>query len=168
MTPFVNLLPPFSPQQSETALPTSPYFLSRSGHNDGRSILRFIFHGQQCLVGLIQRKDRDARLNVEFVRKCEEIACVDSRHVRHAAYLSFAPEQLVIVEGWHLVKVNGIDRHHPTFTNARQCINYHLAAWRESDCAIQRHRRSGIFVTDPSRAEPDSRRTVRFTPRHDI
>ena len=90
------------------------------------------------------------------------------RHVSHTAYLSFSPQQLVIVEGGHLVKMNGIDRHHPTFAQARQRINYHLATWREGDCAVQRHRRPGIFVTDPCRAETDSRCTVCFAPRGDI
>jgi hypothetical protein len=27
----------------------------------------------------------------------------------------------------HLVKMNGIDRHHPTFAKARQRINYYLS-----------------------------------------
>jgi hypothetical protein len=49
-------------------------------------------------------------------------------HIGDAPYLPLAPQELVVVEGRHLVEMNGVDRHHSTLPKTGKRIDDDLAA----------------------------------------
>lgn len=67
------------------------------------------------LVRIFEWERDDTWTEIELVSDGEEVARILSGHVSNAADLALAPKMLVIVEGWHLIEVNGVDRDHSTF-----------------------------------------------------
>jgi len=87
------------------------------------------------------------------VSQGDEIARILPRHVGHAAHLALAPKQLVVVEGRHLVQMNGVDGYHSTLAQSGESADDDLSAGSEGDGAIEFGGRLGVFVAHPGGAE---------------
>ena len=58
-------------------------------------------------------------------------------HIGNAANLPFSPEQLIVVEGRHLIEINSVDGHDPAFAKRTQGTQDDLAAGNEGDRPIK-------------------------------
>ena len=105
--------------------------------------------GEESGVGVVQRKFRDAGLDVEVVRDLEEVAGVVAGHVGDAANLTLAPEKLVVVEGVHLVEMDGVDGDDATFAQAGERVDDNFTDWRKGDGAVERDGGLVIFLPYP-------------------
>src|ERR1700723_1256128 len=79
-----------------------------------------------------------------------------------------APESVVVVEGRHLVEMDGVDGHHAAPAQTRERADDDFAAWREGDGAIELHGRLVIFRADPGSTHGRGRFSMGFTPGDDI
>src|SRR3984885_1895086 len=123
------------------------------GKDDARSVGGFVFYRLQGLVGLIEREDLDLGLDADFAGAVEIVARVLASHVGYAADLALAPEKAVVVEGGHLVEVDGVDGDDAALAKARECADDDGSAGGEGDGAIELDWRSFVFVADPLCAE---------------
>ena len=87
-----------------------------SGDYYGGTALGFFFDSHQRLVCVLQGKDDDLGVNLKLMGDGKKVARILPCHVGYTPDLPFAPKQLVVVKGRHLVKMNGIDRDHAAFT----------------------------------------------------
>ncbi|WP_433970147.1 hypothetical protein [Tunturiibacter gelidiferens] len=89
-------------------------------------------------------------------------------HVGDAADLAFAPEELVVVEGGHLVEVDGVDGDDAAFAEAGKCADDDSTAGREGDGAVERDGRLVVFGADPLCARSSRLRAVGFAAGGDV
>ena len=78
-------------------------------HDDGGAFAGFLLDGFKGAVGVVEREGLHGGAEVEVAGECEEVARVLARHVGDAAELALTPEQAIVVEGGHLVEMNGVD-----------------------------------------------------------
>jgi len=102
------------------------------------------------------------------VRSLEKITGVLAGHVGYAADLALAPEQLVVVEGGHLIEMNCIDGDHAAFSQAGECADDHFSAGSEGDGAVELDGWFRIFVAHPGCAESSGASAMGFTPGDDV
>jgi hypothetical protein len=76
------------------------------------------------------------RFDADFRGQLEEVCCVFAGHVGYAADLAFAPEELVVVEGGHLVEVDGVDGDDAAFAKAGEGAEDDGSAGGEGDGAV--------------------------------
>ena len=77
--------------------------------DDSGAVAGFVLDGFEGAVGVVEREGLDGGGKLEIAGEGEEIARILARHVGDAAHLALAPEQAVVVEGGHLVEMNGVD-----------------------------------------------------------
>ncbi len=98
----------------------------------------------------------------------EKVAPILPGHVGHTADLPLAPEQRVVVEGRHMIEMDGVDGDHATLPQTRKGADYYFSAGRECDCTVERHWRLFIFFADPGRAKRSRHFSVGFAPGYDV
>src|ERR1035438_4905135 len=82
-------------------------FCSRNDHRcavDG-----IVLDREQSLVGLMERKLRHLGMKLDLGGNLEKVARVGAGHVRNAANLALAPQQMVVVELGNAVKVDCVN-----------------------------------------------------------
>ena len=89
-------------------------------------------------------------------------------HIGDTPNLPLSPQELVVVEGRHLVEMNGVNRHHSALSQTGKRIYDDLAARSECDCPVQQNRRAVIFPPDPGCIELTGRGPMRRSPRDDV
>jgi len=131
-------------------------------------MLSFFFDCKDGPVCIFKRKYSDLRANMESLSDCQKIARILSSHIGHTAYLPLAPKQFVVVKDRHMVKMNGIDCHHSTFTQTSEGTYHDLSTGSKRDCTVERHGRPLIFFADPCGTERGSHVSMRFASGHNI
>ena len=124
--------------------------------------------GFEGAVGVVEREGLDGGRKREIAGESEEVARVLARHVGDAAQLALAPEQAVVVEGGHLVEVNGVDGDDAALAQSGERADNDLASGREGDGAVELDGRLGVFVADPRGAERGGGLAVRFAAGDDV
>ena len=117
--------------------------------DDDGAVGGFVFYGVESFVGLVEGEDLDLGLDVDFGGELEVVGGVLAGHVGDAANLAFAPEELVVVEGGHLVEMDGVDGDDAAFAKAREGVDDDGSAGSEGDGAIELDRRLVVFGADP-------------------
>jgi len=107
----------------------------------------------QGFVGVVEGKDLGLRFDAEPGCAFEIVASVLAGHVGYAADLAFAPEEGVVVEGGHLVEVDGVDGDDASFAKAGKSADDDGSAGGEGDGAVKLNRRLVVFGADPLCAE---------------
>jgi hypothetical protein len=79
----------------------------------------------------------------------EVVAGVLAGHVGYAANLAFAPEEFVVVEGGHLVEVDGVDGEDAAFAEGGESTEDDGSAGSEGDGAVELDGRLVVFGADP-------------------
>jgi hypothetical protein len=118
-------------------------------NNHRRTALAFLFDSGQSAIGIGERKCDHRRTQADVARESEEVAGILAGHVGHAAQLALAPEERIVVEGGHLVEVDGVNRHHSALAQRNEGADDHRSHGCEGDGAIELDRRFGIHVADP-------------------
>src|SRR5579864_1167531 len=128
-----------------------PRIKSRAALRDdhGRSIYRIILNGDQSLIRMVQGKHFHFRSQADLSCDIEEVAGVGASHVGHTAQLPLAPEQLVVIKLRNAIQVDGVDRNHPSFPQARKRRNHYVSAGRKGHGAIQLQGRLFGLTPDP-------------------
>ena len=139
-----------------------------SGSDDGRSVCGFVADGEEGLVGVGEGEDVGAWLDLQFGGELEEVAGVLAGHVGDAANLALAPEEGVVVEGGHLVEVDGVDGDDAAFAQAGKRVDDDSARGGEGDGAVERDGRASVFVADPGGAGGAGGGAVRFAAGDDV
>src|SRR5271154_304533 len=121
--------------------------------DDDGAVGGFVFDGVEGVVGLVEGEDLDLGFDTDLAGELEEVAGVGASHVGDAANLAFAPEELVVVEGWHLVEVDGVDGDDAAFAEAGECADDDSTAGGEGDGAVEFDGRLVVFGADPFCAE---------------
>src|ERR1019366_1262650 len=121
-----------------------------------------MLHRVERLVRVLQRERDDTRAEIQIFSQGQKVAGILSRHVGYTAKLTLAPEQFVVVEGRHLIHVNGIYGDNSPFAESGESADDHLPAGCEGDGAIKLGGGLCIFVADPGGAERLSGLAVRF------
>ncbi len=70
-----------------------------SGNNLRRSLFRLFFDCHERLIRIVECEYCNVRADIEVIRELEKIARILAGHISETAYLPFAPEQRVVVEG---------------------------------------------------------------------
>src|SRR5579872_3756346 len=86
---------------------------------------------------VVQRERRYVGANTLFGGECQEVHRIAARHVGHATDLSFAPQQMVIVELGHTVQMDGIDGDDAALSQRRQRRYDDVTRWSKGNCAIE-------------------------------
>jgi hypothetical protein len=107
-------------------------------------------------------------VDADFGGDLEEVAGVLAGHVGNAADLAFAPEELVVVEGGHLVEVDGVDGDDAAFAEAGERADDDSTAGREGDGAIECDGRFVVFCADPLGARSSRLGAVGFAAGGDV
>ena len=136
--------------------------------DDAGAVGGFVFDGLQGVVGAVEGEDLDLRVNGDLGGDFEEVESVLAGHVGDAADLALAPEELVVVEGGHLVEVNGVDGDDTAFAEAGERADDDGAAGREGDGSIEFDGRLVGFCSDPGCAERRGLSAMGFAPGGDV
>src|SRR5258707_3212540 len=83
----------------------------------------------------------------------EVVAGVLAGHVGYAANLAFAPKEFVVVEGGHLVEVDGVDGDDAAFAKAPEGAEDDGSAGSEGDGAVELDGGLVVFCAYPGGAE---------------
>jgi hypothetical protein len=118
-------------------------------NDDDRAASGLVFYGLQGFVGAVEWVDLDLRLDADLACELKEVERVLAGHVGDAAYLALAPEELVIVEGGHLVEVNCVDGDDAALAEAGQSADDDGSAGREGDGAVEFDGWLVVFCADP-------------------
>ena len=86
---------------------------------------------------MVQGEGLDLGLDSDLGGELEEVAGILAGHVGYAADLALAPEELVVVEGGHLVEVDGVDGDDAAFSQAGEGADDDDAAGGEGDGAVE-------------------------------
>jgi hypothetical protein len=136
--------------------------------DDTGAVGGFVFDGVEGFVGVVEGEELDLRLDADLAGELEEVASVLAGHVGDAADLTFAPEELVVVEGGHLVEVDGVDGDDAPFAEAGESAEDDGSAGGEGDGAIELDRRLVVFGADPLCAESDCAIAMGFAASGDV
>jgi len=107
------------------------------GDDDGGALAGFVLDGFESAVGVGEREGLDSGTEIKVVSEGKKVARVLARHVSDTAQLALAQEQAVVVEGGHLVEVNGVDGDDSALAQSGECADDHLAAGSEGDGAVE-------------------------------
>jgi hypothetical protein len=66
----------------------------------------------------------------------EKVARILPGHIGYTADLSLAPEQRIVVEGRHVIEMDGVDGDHATLPQTRKRADNYFSAGRECDCSV--------------------------------
>src|ERR1700679_2289937 len=88
------------------------------GEDDAGAVGGFVLDGLEGFVGLVEGEYLDLGFDIDFGSELEVVAGVGAGHVGDAADLALAPEEGVVVEGGHLVEVDGVDGEDASFAKA--------------------------------------------------
>jgi len=112
-----------------------------------------VLDGLESFVGVVEGEDLDLGLDADFAGEFEEVEGVLAGRVGDAADLAFAPEERVIVEGGHMVEVDGVDGDDAAFAEAGEGADDDGAGGGEGDGAVKLDWRLVGFGADPVCAE---------------
>jgi hypothetical protein len=124
-----------------------------SRDDDAGAVGGLVLDGLESFVGVVEGEDLDLGLDADFAGELEEVEGVLAGRVGDAADLPFAPEERVIVEGGHMVEVDGVDGDDAAFAEAGEGADDDGAAWGEGDGAVKLDGRLVGFGADPVCAE---------------
>src|SRR2546430_9425747 len=130
------------------------FFSSRRRHTrfdcDWSADVCFFVQAEDGIRDLTVTGVQTCALPIYLTRDFKEIPSISTSHICNAAKLSFAPEQVIVVEFWDPIQVNGIDGNHsPLFQTGESGDNYVTARCKRHS-AVERDRRSVFLVPDPS------------------
>ena len=91
----------------------------------------------------------DLGFDIDFGGELEVVAGVVAGHVGYAADLALAPEEGVVVEGGHLVEVDGVDGDDASFAEAGEGGEDDGSAGGEGDGAVELDGWLVVFGADP-------------------
>jgi hypothetical protein len=75
------------------------------GNNHCRSMLSFFFDCHKRLIRVIEGEYCNVWTDAEVMGNLEKVARVLPGHIGHTADLPFTPEQVVVVEGRHMIVI---------------------------------------------------------------
>ena len=126
------------------------------------------FDCYERLIRVVECEFRNIRTDAEVMSNLEKVACILPGHIGNAADLPLTPEQSVVVEGRHMIEMNGVDGNHATLPQTRKGADYHFSAGRECDRTVEHHGRLFIFFANPCCAKRSRKFPMRFTSGYDI
>jgi hypothetical protein len=127
-----------------------------------------VLDGLEGFIGVVEGEDLDLGLDADFGGELEEVGGVLTGHVGDAADLAFAPEEFVVVEGGHLVEVDGVDGDDASFAETREGAEDDRSAGGEGDGAVELDGRLVVFGADPSGSEGGGLLTMVFAAGGDV
>lgn len=132
-------------------------------NDDCGAIDGVLFYGQQSFIRLIERKHRYLWLETDLRGEGQKIASIGAGHVGDATNLAFAPQQAVIVELRHAIKMDGIDGDHASFAKTSEGGDHNVSCRSEGNGAIECDWRLLGFRSNPGRAEGVGKLAMRFS-----
>jgi len=128
-----------------------------------------VFDGLEGFVGAVEGEYLHVvGLDADLSGELEEVGCVLAGHVGDAADLAFAPEELVIVKGGHLVEMDGVDGDDTAFAEAGECVDDDCTAGSEGDGAVKLNGRLVVLRASPDCAESGRLSAMGLAPGGDI
>ena len=83
----------------------------------------------------------------------DEVISIRAAHVCNTLYLPSTPQQIVVIEGWHLIHVDCIDSNNTALAQAGKSANHYFPAGSKGDRPVQQNWRPIVLRSDPGSAE---------------
>ena len=124
-----------------------------SGDEDGGADHVFVADSLEGLVGVSEGEGLEGGREADIVCDLEEVVGVLPGHVGDAADLAFLPEERVVVEGGHLIEMDGVDGEDTAFVEGLECGQDDAADGGEGDGGVEADGREIEGVSDPGGTE---------------
>src|SRR5664279_1788533 len=103
----------------------------RSRNDDRCAVDGIVLDREQSFVGLMERELRHLGMKLDLGGNLEEVARVGAGHIRNAANLALAPQQMVVVELGNAIEMNRVNGDDSSLAQTCQGSYHHVSAGRE-------------------------------------